>query len=153
MSNLRQLRGKFDAVVNLFSSFGYFSTDQKNKAVLQELISALKPGGLIAVHLINRDWLLKAYRPNDWGASGNTFTLEARKYDSDTKYIEGQTVVLDEKTGRAKRYFHRMRLYSKSEMLALMRECGLKNIRVYGDHMGSKFSKHDSSHPVYVGER
>ncbi len=53
MSYLRQLRGKFDAVVNLFSSFGYFSTDQRNKAVLQELISNLKPGGLIAIHLVN----------------------------------------------------------------------------------------------------
>lgn len=153
MANLRSFKGKFDAVVNLFTSFGYFSTDQKNKAVLRELISTLKPGGKIALQLVNRDWLMKAYRPVDWRSSDGTFTLEARRYDPKTKYNEAQRIVMDESTGRAKRYFHQTRLYSKPEMVALMRECGLRKVRVYGDHTGAEFSKYKSSHPIYLGEK
>ena len=35
---------KFDAVVNLFYSFGFFDTDEENEKVLQIFFNALKPG-------------------------------------------------------------------------------------------------------------
>jgi len=153
MSKLSRYRSQIDALVNLFTSFGYFSTDQKNEQVLKELISTLKPGGQIAIHLINRDWLLKVFRPADWSEEKGKFILEARKYDPATKSNEAQLVVVDRKNKAAKIYHHRIRLYSKSEVVAMMRRCGLRDIRVFGNFEGGPYSKFMSTHPIYIGRR
>ena len=84
MANLSQFESKFDHALNLFSSFGYFQTDKENENVLRQMVSTLKDGGKIAVHLINRDWLLKVYCPVDWRRDGDLFLSESRKYCSDT---------------------------------------------------------------------
>lgn len=153
MARLSEHRNRYDAVVNLFSSFGYFATDSKNEQVLRELVSTLKPGGQIAIHLINRDWLLKVFRPVDWRIEGSKFILEGRKYDQNTHYNEAQVAVIDQRTGKGKVYHHRMRLYSKLEMTALMRKCGLVDIRVLGNFDGDQFSRTGSSHPIYIARR
>ena len=52
--DMRQLpwREEFDALVNWFTSFGYFSDDQ-NKAVLEQFHDVLKPGGKLILETQN----------------------------------------------------------------------------------------------------
>jgi SAM-dependent methyltransferase len=150
MADLGKYRGKFDAVVNLFTSFGYFAADAKNEAVLREMVACLRPGGRIVLSLIDRDWLLGHFVANSWSERDGVFTLEARKYDAKTRYIEAQTILLNRKDSRAEAYYHRTRLYSKTEMVALLRRAGLGRIQVFGNTDGSLFRKGESSHPIYV---
>lgn len=42
--------GEFDAVLNLFFSFGFFETDEENNDVLRRFYNALKPGGKFMMH-------------------------------------------------------------------------------------------------------
>ncbi len=121
MSRLAGYRGKYDACVNLFSSFGYFSTDQKNEEVLRGMITTLKPGGKLVIHQIDRDWLLPKFKPADWIQQDDQLIINARKYDPSTHYNEAYRVAVDLTTGRARTLYHRMRLYSKSETVALMK--------------------------------
>jgi ubiquinone/menaquinone biosynthesis C-methylase UbiE len=153
MADLSAYRSKFDAVFNLFTSFGYFSTDKKNEKVLREMISALKPGGRIVIQTINRDWLLKIFAPSDWREQNGKYIFEVRKYDPKTHYNEVKMFVFDLKTKQAKHYYHRIRLYSKPEMVRLLKKCGLQNIRVYGNFEGQSFEKYKSSHPIYLGQK
>lgn len=153
MANLKKYKNKFDVTINLFTSFGYFSTDSKNKNVLKELYHTLKPGGKIVLSLIDRDFLLKVYKPAMWHSKGNTTIIHASKYDPITKYNEAQMVYLNKTTGEGKNHYHRIRLYSKPEFLSLMKSVGFKKIRVYGNYQGDKFKKFESSHPIYIGEK
>jgi len=43
----------FDAVLNLFTSFGYFETERDNMRVLQAVHKALKPDGLLLIDFFN----------------------------------------------------------------------------------------------------
>jgi ubiquinone/menaquinone biosynthesis C-methylase UbiE len=155
MSKLSLYRGRFDAVVNLYTSFGYFSSDRRNEQVLRELISTLKSGGQIALQLVNRDWLLKSFRfrPTEWKCRNGKFVLEDRRYDRATKYEESQLMVLDQRTRKAKVYRHRVRLYSKPEMVSMMKRCGLVDIRVFGDFDGGPYRRFESRHPFYIGRK
>lgn len=153
MSKLRRYRGRFDAVVNLFTSFGYFATELKNEKVLRELVSTLRPGGKIAIHLINRDWLMTVFQPLAWEETRTSFALDARKFDPKTKVLEAYRIVIDKKKGQAKINFHRIRLYSKNEIVNLMKRCGLTKIQVIGGYDGARFSKTKSTHPIYIGQR
>lgn len=153
MRNLGAYQGKFDVVLNLFSSFGYFQSDQLNAHVLRQMCQALNPGGRLVIHLINRDWLMKVFKPVDWASKAGSLSLSARKYDPATKYNEEYRIQYDKKSKRARMNYHRIRLYSKSEMVTLMRQSGLTSIMVFGGMDGSKFNRFRSSHPVYVGQR
>lgn len=153
MKKLSKFKGKFDATTNLFTSFGYFQTDEENEQVMKQLVSTLRPKGKLAIHLINRDWLMKVFRPVDWKIKGNTLELEARKYDPKTKYNESYLIIMNLKTGKAKSYYHRTRLYSKNEITKMMKKFGLKNIKVYPACSEKSFTNQNDSHPLYIGEK
>jgi SAM-dependent methyltransferase len=51
-------RGEFDAIVNWFTSFGYFD-DETNRAVLAGFHRALRPGGRLVIEHLNRDRIIR----------------------------------------------------------------------------------------------
>ena len=153
MSRLFRYRGRFDATVNLFTSFGYFPTDAANARVMWELVSTLRPGGRIVLNMMNRDYLEKNFKPVSWQDEGDLFHLEARRYDPATKTNESRQVVIDRGTGRGEMRPFRVRLYSKKEMVALMKKCSLRRIRVSGDFQGNPFKRFSSVRPVYLAEK
>lgn len=146
-------KGKFDAVVNLSTSFGYFSSDKKNEMVLKQLISALKPGGKLVINTINKDYLLSCLDPAKWWRIGKYLLIESRRYHPKTSYMESYFIFVLPNTHKASAYYAKLRLYSRKEMVNVMRKCGLKKIRVYGDFRGNPFRRFQSTHPYYVGEK
>lgn len=75
MRRLR-FRGQFDLVLNLFTSFGYFG-DRTDQRVLESFYRALRPGGRAVVHVINRDYIVRHYRPRSTSRLKN-FRLDER---------------------------------------------------------------------------
>ena len=55
-------QGRFDALVNWFTSFGYFS-DEQNKDVLRQFHDALKPGGKLILETQNITRIILNPRP------------------------------------------------------------------------------------------
>ncbi len=53
--DMRRLRFKneFDAIINVFTSFGYFESSEDDHSVLEGVKRALKPGGLFVIDLNN----------------------------------------------------------------------------------------------------
>lgn len=151
MKSLSWAREKYDAVINMFTSFGYFPTDQENEAVLRQMIACLMPNGGIAIQTINRDFLMTIFDPARWSEDRTSFHLEASKYDPKTKYIESQKIIIEKRNNRAHRYHHRARLYSASEMRALMKKCGLSKVQVFGGPQAERFDRLKSTHPIYIG--
>jgi ubiquinone/menaquinone biosynthesis C-methylase UbiE len=153
MQDLSQYREKFDVVLNLHSSFGYFSTDNDNEKVMKQLLSTIRPGGRIGIHILNRDWLVRQYDPSNfvWKETEKSFEVSVRNFNPETKYNQLLTVSIDKKSGKTKTVLSRMRFYSADELIAMMKRCGIKDVKVFGSYNGEKFSKLKSSHPVFTG--
>src|SRR5690606_33869493 len=119
--------------------------------VLKSMTSCLAPGGKVVVNLIDRDWLFSIYQPVRWYEVDGRMTLEASRYDKKTKYNESQMFMINKNLSPPKLehyHYHRIRLYSKPEMVALMKKAGLTNIKVYGDFEGGAYKKGKSTHPI-----
>jgi SAM-dependent methyltransferase len=58
--------GVFDAVINLFTAFGYFREDVDNERVVQRIATALRPGGRFLLDTINPVALARVLRERDW---------------------------------------------------------------------------------------
>lgn len=150
MQKLSTHRGRFDAVVNLYTSFGYFADERKNASVLRGMVAALRPGGRLAIHLVDRDWLLKDLKPKLVTNRHGVRTTETRVYDPRTKRIESHSAIFDREMGKTREYSHQTRLYSKPEMVRMLKNAGLSRIQIYGDTDGSLYKKGESTHPIYV---
>jgi len=149
MTDLAKYRGRFDVTINLFSSLGYFEDDAANMRVLHEIYATLRPGGVFVLHLIERDWLMGIFQSASWKQKNGELVIKARRFNEKTNYLEEQQAFINQSTGKARTYYHRMRLYAKDEMVVLLEQAGFKKVEVYGDAEGNPFQKHRSTHPFY----
>ncbi len=67
---------KFDAVFNLFTSFGYFENEEDNLKTIQAIKSELKPGGFGVIDFLNVPFITKHLVPSETRViDGINFTI------------------------------------------------------------------------------
>lgn len=116
--------GRFDAVVNLFTSFGFFDDPSDDLRVLSQFARVLKPGGVLIWHGGARDGVMAKFLARDWwSAADGTMFGQERRFDPLSGFLE-ITSTWRGPTGQGERT-HRIRLYSASELASRLREVGL----------------------------
>lgn len=127
-------RGRFDVVLNLFTSFGYFG-DREDRQVLKGFYRALRPGGWLVVHVANRDFVVRNYKPlGHVSLPGGTHLTEKRRLDLMTSVMRGEWIVR-----RGKQRFRgvtEIRLYSPHELAQMLRDVGFGNVQMFSGFRG-----------------
>ena len=129
----------FDAVVNLFTSFGYFEDESDHLRVLQEVRRSLKPGGRFLLEMANRDGLVRRFQAHDWHEFPDFLALEERAFIAERDRIETRWVKVYP-DGRRKEYTSSLRLFTLRELIELFSQAGLKVLGRYGTLQGDPWS-------------
>jgi len=136
-------RNEFDAVINLFSSFGYLETDEEDFKVFQEVSKSLKPGGALLLDTSNRDYVLSHFIAHDWHcAADDRLVLQEREFDHLTSRIRVRHTVFETDGRRWESPGHVFRFYTLAELNNMLRRVGLKVQRTYGGSDGQEYSQH-----------
>jgi SAM-dependent methyltransferase len=132
---------QFDAIVNMYSSFGYLESEAEDLKVLESAARALKTGGQLMLDMLNREWAIDNYIPNDWhsGADG-TLYIERRDLDLATSRMHVHFIVVDPKGGRRESIGHNIRLYTLTEMTRLLERAGMNMTAVFGGFEGEAYA-------------
>lgn len=137
---------KFDVVVSIFSSFGYFS-DSDNEKVIENVAKLLKRGGTFILDLHNPARVFKHFFCNsDSKETKGGAHLHDRRIDTLSNGLE---ILTDEEfdifesewkmdrkwreNGETKRYKLALRIYTLPEIRKMLEERGLKLLSVFGD--------------------
>src|SRR3954469_12507695 len=128
-----------DAAVNLFSSLGYLG-DEEDVRVLAEIRRVLRPGGRLVVETMHRDWLVTHFRESDWQLLGaGRLLLERRTFDPASGVAQTTQTLIDPTGDRDSRSFS-VRVYTATELVAMLRRAGFAETRCYGDLGGGAFT-------------
>ena len=133
--------GEFDAVINMFTAFGYFDSEDEDLRVLKAVANALKDDGKLLLDTINREWVLANYVQNDWHTDddGNTF-LEHREFNLRTGRNHVTFSIVTADGTRRESPGHDVRLYTLTELVRLLDAAGLRMSAIYGDYDGSPYA-------------
>lgn len=115
---------RFDAVINVFTSFGFFDTPSDDATVIREFARVLRPGGVLLWHGASRDGVAARFLARDWWRTrDDTIVAQERAFDP----LSGLLTVTSEwhAGGRPVHRNHRIRLYTATRLAELCRDAGL----------------------------
>lgn len=147
-SDMRRINfeNKFHALVNLWTSFGYFERESDNLLVLKKFYKALKPGGKLLIQAINRDYVVADFRSSEWMRIKPGFVLITNKFDFRNSTIYGTWNFV--KDGIESPRPMRIRAYSFHELVSMFEKTGFVDIEGYGSVKGEEISTKNRSNFV-----
>lgn len=116
--------GRFGAVLNLFTSFGFFAEPADDRRVIAEFARVLAPGGLLVWHGADRDGVMARFLGRDWWRTRDgTLVAQERSFDA----LGGVLTVSSVWSGSGMRgeREHRIRLYTPTRLAELFAGAGL----------------------------
>jgi SAM-dependent methyltransferase len=130
---------EFDAVINMFTAFGFFDREDEDLEVLKGVYKALKPGGQFLMDVINREFALADLSHRRWTNENSSYLLEERFFDYFNSRLEltNRLILAD---GQIKEADYSIRLYTLTEMLDMFNEANLVLTDVYGNFDGELYS-------------
>ncbi len=130
--------GVFDAVLNLFTSFGYFSDDE-NTGLIRSIGRMLKDGGRFYIDYLNPPRVLESLVPESTKERNGVHVTERRRYVRETKRVKKTiTIVRD---GRAEDFHESVRLYNCAEITEMLTGARLRIDGVLGSIEGVVYSE------------
>jgi len=143
--------GRFDAVVNLFTSFGFFATPRDDALVIAEFARVLRPDGMLVWHGGSRDGVMARFLSRDWWkADDGTMIGHRRRFDPLSGVLTIDTD-WEGPSGRGSRQ-HRIRLYTATRLAELCLDAGLVVEEAY-DGWNDRPLRRRSSEMVLVARK
>ncbi|MEO7966919.1 MAG: methyltransferase domain-containing protein [Gemmatimonadaceae bacterium] len=116
--------GRFDAVLNLFTSFGFFTDPRDDARVVAEFARALKPGGILVWHGGSRDGVMARFLSRDWWTTDDgTIVAHQRSFDPLSGIISIRSTFRGPHANGERDY--RIRLYTATRLAELCASAGL----------------------------
>lgn len=157
--DMRQLpfqSDSFGAVVNFFTAFGYFESDEENLAVFQEVSRILKPGGWFFFDFMNATLVSHKLRDCTEGCEEILPDASGRPWRVIRRLTPGGRV---EKTqiflghGLENPIHESVRLFTRDLLQAGMERAGLEVAQTFGNYDGCPFREEKSPRLILLSRK
>jgi SAM-dependent methyltransferase len=128
----------FDAVINMYSSFGYFETIADDRAVLGNIFTSLKPGGVLLIETMGKETVARQVKDRSWYYLGDDIVLVENNIVGAYERAELRWTLIG-RDGSRKLAVLNIRLYSAVEIASLLKDAGFDDISIFGDLQGRPY--------------
>ncbi|NIM16372.1 MAG: methyltransferase domain-containing protein [Candidatus Aminicenantes bacterium] len=133
----------FDAVINMFTSFGFFESDEENENVIKQVNKSLKKRGLFLLDYENKFYFVfndvfkkgkywEKLDDNNYILYENTYDVMNEREIFNVHFIENGRVKM---SGG-----YNIKLYSFPEISAMLKRNGFEVLGVWGDYQANVYS-------------
>ena len=141
----------FDYILNLYTSYGYFETQQEEQRYLENVYQSLVVGGKFIIDTMSKEALARDFIEDEWFEEDSKTICLSYKIIDDFSRIVNRWMIIDEKGNRQDTTFSH-KLYSGQELKNILLNVGFKNIKLYGALDGRLYD-HNVKRLVIVGEK
>ena len=137
---------RFDAVFNLFTSFGYFENEKDNLNTIKAIKADLNVVGFGVIDFMNSDYVINNLVPEETKTvEGIEFNLKRFVRDG---YIIKEISFLHE--GDDYKYEERVRAFTLADFEDLFEKAGVYLLDIFGDYKLRKFDAQESSRLIMI---
>ncbi|WP_347051710.1 class I SAM-dependent methyltransferase [Flavobacterium olei] len=137
---------KFDAIFNLFTSFGYFENDEDNLTTLKAIKESLSEYGFAVIDFMNVTQVVETLVPQE------TKTVEGIDFHI-KRYVEDGHILKEidfEDQGRKYHFTEKVKALTLKDFQDLMDEAGIFLLDIFGDYKLKKFHKTESERLIMI---
>jgi SAM-dependent methyltransferase len=143
------LKEKFNLILNLFTSFGYFDNDSENFAFIESSYNMLVDKGCFVFDYLNeafvRKNLVSESEKNIYG-----LTILEKREIKNNRVVKSITI---EREGSTNNYEESVQLYSFDEIKEHFSRIGFKPVQVFGKYDCSEFLPYDSERLIIIFQK
>lgn len=132
------LPAQYDAIVNLFTTFGYFEKDDENRKVLQNVAGMLRREGVFIMDFMNAGIVKKNFIPEESGEFQN-LKYEIRRFIKDDMIYKKIAFTGDQVGPGETEYTERVKLYDRNWFKTELKKARLNLKACYGNYNGEPF--------------
>lgn len=141
------IAGKFDIILNIFTSFGYFSTDEENERVIANCAGALSPGGYFVLDYFNAVYIRMHLVADDVKILSGGMRVKQHRV------VEGNRVTKKITFSDGAEFIESVRLYDKEEIEGMFAKYGLATTAVFGSYSGDGFNAAVSPRLILIAQK
>jgi len=142
---------KFDAIVNLFTTFGYFLDDDENRNVLKSASDMLRKEGVFILDYLNAVKVKNEINPTETGK------IEDVDYSIKRKITDGmvfKSITFSHSSFKEPATFsERVKLYELPWFEENLADTGFKIENVFGDYLGNTFDETKSPRLLIISKK
>jgi SAM-dependent methyltransferase len=137
---------KFDAIFNLFTSFGYFENDADNVKTLKAICESLTEYGFGVIDFMNVKHVIDNLVPEE------TKTVEGIDFHI-KRYVKDNHIYKEidfEDDGEHYHFTEKVQALTLEDFEAMMEEAGIHLLDIFGDYKLRKFYKNESERLILI---
>lgn len=136
----------FDFVLNLFTSFGYFETEDENEKAICATTIAIKPGGYFVLDFLNPGFVIDKLVPCE------EKTIDGILFKISRRFSEGYILkdIEFEAAGEKFLFQERVQAIHKEKFIAYFKKAGLTLKHIYGDYALNSFDEGTSERMIFL---
>jgi cyclopropane fatty-acyl-phospholipid synthase-like methyltransferase len=132
---------KYDAAVNLYTSFGYCATIEEDVQILKHIADAIKPNGWFILECTSRETAVQYFTPGEWFERAGKTVLTEFSVSGAWEGLRSRWILIDTTTGARIEHEFVQRLYSAPELRRILLGVGFSSAEVYGDFDFSPYNE------------
>lgn len=141
-----ELHERFDCVLNLFTSFGYFETTEEHIEMLQRIYEHLNDNGVFVFDFFNAN-KVRTQGEEDRKVTKDGADFHILKEIKDNRIIKHIRI---QKESARMDFQESVALYSKEQLVEMFEVIGFKDINTYGDYELGSFDLVNSDRCIII---
>lgn len=139
----------YDAVFNLFTSFGYFENEEENQSVISAVSEKLNQEGIFVLDYMNVVQAEKDLVASETKFAGDTKFLITRKIKDG--FFRKNIIINDH--GKYHNFTENVRNYTLNDFRKMLNATGLQIIATFGDYSLSSFDENSSPRLILIAQK
>jgi len=129
---------KFDLIINMFNSFGYFDTPEQNQQVINNAYANLADKGSLLIDTVGKETLARIIEPVHLSEYDNgDIRIERPLLINDMQIFSNQWILI--KGNQAYRYDYQHYVYTPVELTQMCKQAGFTKVEIYGSLQGDAY--------------